>query len=272
MADPSKVGRPWNGDELDAIVADYFAMLAAELARRPYVKKTHASALMEKIGRTHKSVEFKHQNISAALDELGLPWIPGYIPKRNYQKAIVDAIDRFLSAHAAILDYVPERAESAALFVDPPVAQAPPVIKSMQRLVAKFDPVARDHRNRALGAAGEEFVFRIERRRLIDNGREDLARNVRWTAAEEGDGAGYDVRSFTPNGDERLIEVKTTNGPARTPFFLTRNEIEVAAERPADWRIYRVHCFANDPRIFTIAPPLDATLALSPATWRAAPR
>jgi hypothetical protein len=38
---------------------------------------------MAQIGRTHRSVEFKHQNISAVLDELGMPWIPGYIPKRN---------------------------------------------------------------------------------------------------------------------------------------------------------------------------------------------
>lgn len=272
MADPAKTGKPWQDEELDAIVADYFAMLADELARRPYVKKAHATALMETIGRTHKSVEFKHQNISAALDELGLPWIPGYIPKRNYQKAIVGAIDRFLSANPALLNYVPADLNAAAQFVDPPVAKANAVIKPMQRLIAKFDPVARDHHNRALGAAGEEFVFRIERQRLIANGRDDLAPKVRWTAAEVGDGAGYDVQSFTTAGADRLIEVKTTNGPARTPFFLTRNEMEVAAERPADWRLYRVHRFANDPHIFTIAPPLDAALSLSPATWRAAPR
>jgi hypothetical protein len=50
---------------------------------------------MAKTGRTHRSVEFKHQNISAVLDEFGLPWIPGCIPKRNYQNAIFDAIDRY---------------------------------------------------------------------------------------------------------------------------------------------------------------------------------
>lgn len=272
MADPAKINKPWRDDENDAIVADYFAMLADELARRPYVKKAHADVLMERIGRTHKSVEFKHQNISAALDELGLPWIPGYIPKRKYQKSIVGAIDRYLSAHPEALEYVPAQPEVAAQFVDPPAAHDALLSKPMQRLVAKFDPVARDHHNRALGAAGEEYVYRTERQRLIDNGRSDLARKVEWTAAEEGDGAGYDVRSFTPSGDDRLIEVKTTNGPARTPFFLTRNEMEVAAERPTDWRIYRVHCFANDPRIFTIAPPLDTALRLSPSTWRAAPR
>src|ERR1039457_4269917 len=99
MADESKIGTHWQDDELDAIVADYFAMLAADLSGQPYVKSRHSEALMALIGRTHRSVEFKHQNISAVLDELGMPWIPGYKPKRNYQNAIFPAIDRYLTKH-----------------------------------------------------------------------------------------------------------------------------------------------------------------------------
>src|ERR1700686_1940382 len=107
MADEKKIGTDWQGDELDAIVADYFDMLSADLSGRPYVKSRHSAALMAEIGRTHRSVEFKHQNISAVLDELGMPWIPGYKPRRNYQNAIFDAIDRYLTRHPAILDLVP---------------------------------------------------------------------------------------------------------------------------------------------------------------------
>ena len=99
MADEEKIGKPWNDDELDAIIADYFSMLDEELSGRSYVKARHSAALMQQIGRTHRSVEFKHQNISAVLDELGMPWIPGYKPKRNYQAAIFEAIGRFLIAH-----------------------------------------------------------------------------------------------------------------------------------------------------------------------------
>lgn len=51
-------------------------------------------------------------------------------------------------------------------------------------------------------------------------------------AAEDGDGAGYDVLSFSAKGRERLIEVKTTNGSAWTPFFLTRNECDLAESAP----------------------------------------
>lgn len=274
MADEKKIGTPWRDDELDAIVADYFEMLEAELSGRPYVKSKHSRTLMARIGRTHRSVEFKHQNISAVLDELGMPWIPGYIPKRNYQNAIFDAIDRYLSKHPGVLERVPAGPQAAAtdeIFVPAPVLQADsaPLPERLRRLVRKFDPVERDHRNRSLGKAGEEFVVNLERRRLAEADRLDLARKVRWVAAEDGDGAGFDVLSFDFSGQQRLLEVKTTNGAARTPFFLTRNEREAAAERPAHWRIYRVHLFATEPRIFTIAPPLEKAVNLRPETWRA---
>jgi len=88
MADDAKIGTVWSDQELDLIVADYFAMLVKELARAPYVKAHHNALLMQQTGRTHRSVEFKHQNISAVLKELGLPWVAGYKPKRNYQNEL----------------------------------------------------------------------------------------------------------------------------------------------------------------------------------------
>ena len=275
MADEAKIGTNWEDDELDAIVADYFEMLAGDIAGRPYVKARHNAALMAKIGRTHRSVEFKHQNISAVLDELGMPWIPGYKPKRNYQNAIFDAIDRYLSANPVVLEpvsQVPPPTEPATeIFVPaPPLTNDTEAVpERLRHLVRKFDPVKRDYLNRSLGRAGESFVIDLERRQLAEVDRSDLARRVRWVSAEDGDGAGYDILSFHPRGEERLIEVKTTNGSARTPFFLTRNECALAKERPSDWCIYRVHLFATEPHIFTIMPPLEHAIKLRPETWRA---
>jgi hypothetical protein len=37
----------------------------------------------------------------------------------------------------------------------------------------------------------------------------------------------YDIASFAPDGQERLIEVMTTNGRERTPFYISRNELAV---------------------------------------------
>ena len=268
-----KHGTTWQDDELDSIVADYFAMLSHELAGEPYVKSQHSAALMEQIGRTHRSVEFKHQNISAVLGELGLPWIAGYKPKENYQNSIFDAVDRYLSLNQSILELVrpqnPNTSHTADVFVSAPIPvpredTAPP---GLRRLVRKFDPAARDFRNRSLGRAGEAFVLEIEKRRLEEIDRLDLACNIRWISSEWGDGAGYDVHSFDECGSERLIEVKTTNGAARTPFFLSRNEIALSNERAEHWCIYRVHLFSTCPRIFSISPPLESSILLRPETW-----
>jgi len=250
-------------------------MLALELAGKPYVKSRHSAKLMAQIGRSHRSVEFKHQNISAVLEELGMPWISGYRPKKNYQNAIFDAIDRYLSHYPAAIDQArsaplpPSSTDEVFVTSPSPAVEKDRVPRRLRRLVQKFDPVERDHRNRSLGRAGEAFVVDIEKRKFAEASRSDLAQKVRWIASEEGDGAGYDVLSFDFTGKERLIEVKTTNGSARTPFFITRNEYGLAIERPEDWRIYRVHLFATGPRVFTIEPPLEKAVKLATETWRA---
>ncbi len=275
MVDEEKIGRPWNDDELDAIVADYFSMLRAELSQQPYVKSHHSAVLMKQIGRTHRSVEFKHQNISAVLEEMGLPWIIGYKPKRNYQASIFDAIDRYVfsndeSAYEQLPPKVLAVSDDVGTFVDAPGLQPPSDRPwQLERLVRKFDAAERDLRNRSLGRAGEEFVLAVEKKRLEKFQRPDLLKRVRWVSAEDGDGAGYDILSFEPDGRERLIEVKTTNGAARTPFFLSENERQRAAASAESWRLYRVHSFVQKPRIFQVVPSLDKVLHLRPDTWRA---
>ena len=52
-------------------------------------------------------------------------------------------------------------------------------------------------------------------------------------------------------------------------FYLSRNELDLAAERSAEWCIYRVHLFVKEPRVLTIVPPLENVVILRPETWRA---
>jgi hypothetical protein len=52
-----------------------------------------------------------------------------------------------------------------------------------------------------------------------------MADRVEHVSATRGDGFGYDVLSFEPDGRERFIEVKTTAFGAMVPFFVTRNEL-----------------------------------------------
>jgi hypothetical protein len=276
MAEGGGAGTEWSSTELDTIVADYFAMLREEQAGRSYNKTAHRRGLMAEVHRSSSSIEFKHQNISAVLTQLGLPRIDGYRPAWNFQGAIADAIGRFLRDNPDPVPFSPAPAlglsEPPTLFVGPP-PQLPPMSpvarKALERVARKFDPALRDQLNRTLGSAGEQHIHEHEQRKLFDAGRRDLAKKVRWVSQADGDGLGYDIRSYEEDGSERWIEVKTTRGGNTTPFYLTRNENEVAKERPDAFRLYRLYDFSKTPRLFTLIPPLDALLALEPMTFRA---
>ncbi|SED64503.1 DUF3883 domain-containing protein [Bradyrhizobium erythrophlei] len=274
MADENRFGLDWSDDEVDFIIADYFEMLRAELNGVDYNKSAHRRSRVERIGRTEGSVERKHQNISAVLIELALPTISGYKPLPNFQKSIIEGIERYLTRNPG--DLIPEPSaksfgEAPSLFVEqPPVLQTVAHRdKELVRLVRKFDPVERDFRNRSLGKAGEELIFAFERQRLITHDRTDLARKVRWVSQEDGDGAGYDIHSFDHNGSERLIEVKTTNGLQTTPFYLTRNELSFSNERPREFRICRLYDFSRKPKLFELEPPIEKLVRLEPLSFAA---
>ena len=68
-------------------------MLALERSRKPYTKSDHNRVLRRRLqGRSHGSVEFKHQNISAVLAGLGLPYIDGYKPRGNVQALLREVV------------------------------------------------------------------------------------------------------------------------------------------------------------------------------------
>jgi Domain of unknown function (DUF3883) len=78
------------------------------------------------------------------------------------------------------------------------------------------------------------------------------------------------VQSFEIDGQERLLEIKTTCGNERTPFWMSKRECDVAAEQGDIYRVRRVLHFRNEVKMFDIAPPLEARLVLTPATFMAA--
>ena len=271
---------PWSDGENDLTVASYFAMLAEEVAGRRYNKAAYRRALLLLLqNRPEGAIEFKHQNISAVLKGLGEVWIQGYKPAFNFQMSLVDAVARWLARNAQWIGreagwkHRPGLREDTALWVGTPPTfsnQPPPEeLEQMQLIARKVDVAGRDERNRALGRAGEERALQHERAVLIQHSRDDLARRVRWVAEEDGDGAGYDIASFEPDGRARLVEVKTTNGWERTPFFISRNELEVANERRAEWRLLRLWDFSREPKAFELHPPLDAHVSLTAQTFQA---
>jgi len=84
----------WSDTELSSSVQAYLLMLRLELAGERYSKADVNRQLRKGslITRSQASVEFRMQNISAALYELKMPWITGYPPARNIGSAVKEKI------------------------------------------------------------------------------------------------------------------------------------------------------------------------------------
>jgi hypothetical protein len=272
----------WSDQENAAIIADYFDMLALELAGRAFNKAERNRDLQQQTGRGRSSIEYKHQNISAILKGLGETWIDGYKPAFNYQRSLEDAVVHWLDTHSEWLARppsgvgIPTTDAAGILSIWPPPTLSnqpdPDELQQAMAVARRYDVAERDERNRALGRRGEELVVHHERSTLIKSGRRDLADRVRWVADLDGDGAGYDIASFLPDGRDRLIEVKTTDGWERTPFHISRNEVAVSEQRGSEWCLMRLWNFSREPKAFELYSPLEAHVALTPTSFHASLR
>jgi|SRR5450755_642338 Domain of unknown function (DUF3883) len=266
MANP---GAEWSDAEVRAIVGDYLTMLSAEAASVAYSKAEHRRMLLTHLdpSRTPQAVEFKHANISAAMLQVGLPYIRGYKPRGNYQAALETEIRRRLAAPqvlAALRVAPPARAISGLQRAEPP--PPPPPGKRGGRHI---DYGALQEENQRRGALGEQLVVIFERQRLTQSGHPDLADQVRWAARDDGDGLGYDVLSFSEDGRERHIEVKSTALGAQTPFYISSAELEFARCHPLSFALYRVYDVLGTPRFYVLEGDIATAVDLVPTAYRA---
>lgn len=274
----------WSRAEVEAIVADYLAMLTSELAGTVYSKAAHRRSLAGRLtGRSEQSIEFKHANISAALLAAGIPYISGYKPRSNYQGLLEDVLAEQLASTPSLHEMaaadadrpivVPEVDDILAVLTSAPACNPHASAAREPRSIPwTTNYIEREARNRSLGHAGELFVINFEKARLSLAGRESLADRVEHTSQVRGDQEGYDVLSYEESGEERLIEVKTTKYGIDTPFFITRNEVSVSQRRCSAYQIYRLFTFHRTPRLYTLAGSVDTTCQLMPATFLAQPR
>jgi hypothetical protein len=287
VADDEKTPRPdWTEAEVAAVVADYLDMLRKELFGVGYNKTEHRAALKRRLdGRSDGSVEFKHANISGVLADRGLPYIPGYKPRFNYQGLLARQVEAVLAAQPDYLGHLadsprlnPDTAPGTPLttpddlFDDPPehVAVTPAGKPWLSRRGRRTDFVQRDAENRRMGELGEEFVVDLERSRLRQLGRDDLAERVDRVSLSLGDGLGFDVLSYdAADGAERLVEVKTTGAGKYHPFIVTATEVRCSEDVPEKFRLYRVFDFAAAPRVFVLPGALTRTCRLEPTQYRA---
>jgi Protein NO VEIN, C-terminal len=282
MAESRSERRDWSLVEVEATVADYVDMLLMELRGQSFNKaerNRNLRALLD--DRSRGAVELKHQNISAILIELGLPYVDGYKPRRNYQELLRDVVEDWVArmpdlipavqAEINRVPAVPSVDDILKVLVDAPVARG----RVRQGRVRERPVTYRGHpnyllleaRNSALGRAGEEFVLNFERARLSTEGKDRLAGRVEQVSVTRGDQEGFDVLSFTDDRTERWIEVKTTRFGAYTPFYVSRNELDVSRGRPDRYHLYRVFSFRERPQLFTMAGAVDRTCDLDPSQY-----
>ncbi len=274
----------WDWLECEFLVNDYVTMLEKHTVGAPYSKAEHRRALQRRLNnRSEGSIEYKHQNVSAVLLELGLPYIPGYKPAFNYQQQLKQVVLSYLAGHQKVVDDVNLGADKVAeeqgyyergwdsVFDPEPPERIPHIAEGRPSYLAKrIDFSERERRNRQLGERAEEFVLRMEKQRLTAQGRPDLAAAVEWSSKERGDGLGFDIRSFDSTGDqERFLEVKATNSGKYLPFFISENERAFSNDFSDAFRLYRVYEFNTAPRFFILPGAIEQHVQLLPQSYRA---
>lgn len=168
-------------------------------------------------------------------------------------------------------------AETALLArTDPPVIKAKPgkVTRMKKKSTGgEVDWAARDLRNRQLGLQGEKLVLHYEIRTLKAAGRSDLADKVQHVALTDCT-AGYDIATFHVDGRAKRIEVKATQGPATTPFYISMNEVLASRDDVSCFSIYRVFGLTADSekiQFFELEGDVEDHCGLDPVSFRATP-
>ena len=256
------VNMDWTKEEIILIVSDYFDMLTDEQNGIPYNKSAHRKKLGPLLYNRDNAIEFKHQNISGILADMGLPYIKGYKPLFNYQRGIlIEEVTQVLKARRSVFEKVFQKfadektnPSTKKVHFETMIDTSPNKKKHIEKeplfLPIKINYLKREQNNRSLGEYGEQLVFDYEKWRLIKVGKEKLAESIEWVSKEKGDGLGYDILSKNNNGTDRFIEVKTTKLAKETPFYFSRTEWKFALSKDKDFFLYRVFNFNEMPKIF----------------------
>jgi hypothetical protein len=271
----------WSDIEVELIVADYLNMLIDELSGKPINKAGHRRSLQPLLNnRTEGSIEFKHQNISAVLANIGRPFIKGYLPRFNYQRILEDKVIQFLIGNVHIeelfkvfsdkdIKIKEETLDFNSLLTDPPkVTSVNEPAEIYQPKLTKINFLEREQNNQRIGRAGEEIAIKYERWNLIKIGKENLADKIEWISRDQGDGAGFDILSRYPNGKDKYIEVKSTKLSKETPFFFSRNELDFSISHSNDFHLYRLYNIEDKAKMFIKKGDLKTICHSTPMTFK----
>ena len=133
-------------------------------------------------------------------------------------------------------------------------------IKIITNIDIQFEKEAK--KNTQLGDKGENIVVEYEKNRLINEGREDLAKKVMTTKDFAGNAEKFDILSYEKDGTERYIEVKTTTGGLSCQFHISEKEVEFSNEFGSQYYLYRVYNVNKVPCIKIMPGPIDRNVLM----------
>ena len=162
----------------------------------------------------------------------------------NIPKTILDEMNLRLEPGVSEMPLPTEAHVSQLIQTDPPEQNLQQPGKPLGTKVFRTRKIAdyggQNAKDARIGRAGELLVVHYEQQALLNAGKPELAEKVRHIADLEGDGAGYDVESFTSDGNKKYIEVKTTSGGKDSDFFITANELQFAKQHGENFYLYRL--------------------------------
>lgn len=256
--------KAWSIDEINAIVDDYMSMLLQDLKGEKYNKTSHREKLKPQLNnRTDGSIEFKHQNISAALIDLDYPYIDGYKPRFNYQNELFQAISKKTEEIDLdlpdIIDNNLNKTKKSSKDLTPILIEVQPPT-TINRKINPYEKIEFgrnnkknyaliENNNKNLGRRGEELVLEFEKQRVTKL-KLDVSK-VQWISEIKGDDEGYDILSLNDDGSARYIEVKTTTQGIDFHFFISGREVEFSRRNKDNYFIYRVFNLNKSPNFYT---------------------
>jgi len=274
------VNDDWSDIEVELIIADYFSMLGDEIKGVKINKSQHRKQLMPLLkNRTNGAIEFKHQNISAVLVDMGLPFIKGYLPRYHFQGSkLIEKVSEYIQQKPTLENLFADFANSAPLLAMPnnfqslvvpaPAKKEKPEQLEMIRKPVNVNYLEREQNNKNLGLQGEELAIQYERYILSISGKESLSDKIEWVSKDVGDGLGYDILSKNLNGTDKYIEVKTTKLGKESPFFFSSNEYNFSIENKVNYHLYRIFNFNESPKMFTLNGSFDSFCYVEPIQYR----
>ncbi|WP_417605079.1 DUF3883 domain-containing protein [Oceanimonas baumannii] len=279
------MSRGWSRAEVEETVSDYLDMLFLELSGKKYNKSEYRRNLRAKLNnRTDSAIELKHQNISAVLVGMGIPYINGYKPRGNYQREhLPDVVFSFVAERFGLHEKLESDSKAVpsevpSFNINKVLEDAPQLTNNPSELVmetkAGYRPkninyLEREARNQAMGDLGEKFVLDYERQRLEVLGMGSLVGGIEHVADTKGPSAGYDIRSYNSDGTDRFIEVKATKYGKNIPFFVTPNELRFSRDNSDRYYLYRVFDLKVKPRMFHLTGNLENICKLKPTEFMA---